>query len=329
MALDDPAELARAAAAVAESPALLVTCHIGPDGDALGSMLGFAVAARAAGKRVEASFGEPFVVADPYRYLPLDLLVPPGEVDRSAPVAVAFDAGSLDRLGSLAPAFAEAEASIVVDHHASNTRFGTVNLIDPVAAASAEVAIRLIDELGWPIDEVAATCFHTGLVTDTGRFQYSNTAGVTLRTAARLVEAGARPEEIGRHVYEETPFGYLRCAGSVLTRAVLEPGHRLVWSVLRQSDLVEAGIELVDTDPLIDALRVARESDVAVLGKEMEDGRVKLSLRSRGRVDVGAIAVDLGGGGHHNASGFTHPGPIEAAIDEVRRRLPAPVPDSA
>jgi bifunctional oligoribonuclease and PAP phosphatase NrnA len=324
VALDDPTALSRAAATIAGSPSLLVTCHVGPDGDALGSMLGFGMAAATAGKRVQASFGEPFVVGDTYRYLPLDLLVPPGEVDAGAQVAVAFDAGSLDRLGSLAPAFTRAPVSIVVDHHASNTRFGTINLIDADAAASAEVAIRLIDELGWPIDEPVATCLHTGLVTDTGRFQYSNTRGETLRTAARMVEAGARPELIGRHVYEETPFGYLRCAGSVLDRAVLEPEHRLVWSVLRRTDLVESGIDLADTDPLIDALRVARESDVAVLGKEMEDGRVKLSLRSRGRVDVGAIAVDLGGGGHHNASGFTHPGPIEAAIDAIRRRLPEP-----
>jgi bifunctional oligoribonuclease and PAP phosphatase NrnA len=324
VALDDPAELSRAAAAIAGSPSLFVTCHVGPDGDALGSMLGFGMAAAAAGKRVQASFGEPFVVGDTYRYLPLDLLVPPGEVDGSPQVAVAFDAGSLDRLGSLAPTFARAPVSIVVDHHESNTRFGTINLIDGQAAASAEVAIRLMDELGWPIDEPVATCLHTGLVTDTGRFQYSNTSGETLRTAARMVESGARPEQIGKHVYEEAPFGYLRCAGSVLARAVLEPEHRLVWSVLTRADLVESGIDLADTDPLIDALRVARESDVAVLGKEMEDGRVKLSLRSRGRVDVGAIAVDLGGGGHHNASGFTHPGPIEAAIGEVRRRLPEP-----
>lgn len=318
----DLPDLDAAVEAIERATSILATCHVGPDGDALGTALGFAVAAREAGKAVEVSFGEPFVVPDTYRFLPLELLVAPGEVTPEPSVAVAFDAGSLDRLGSLAPAASKAGDLVVVDHHVSNTRFGTLNLIDPEAAASAEVALRLIDALGWRVDQVVATCLHTGLVTDTGRFQYSNTRPATLRAAARLVGAGARPEVIGRYVYEEVPFGYLACAGAVLSRAVLEPERSLVWSVLLQEDLESAGIRLTDTDPLIDDLRVAQEADVAVLAKVMEDGEVKLSMRSRGRVDVGAIAVELGGGGHHNASGATVKGTLEEVMAAVRERLP-------
>ncbi len=316
--LNEAAELLR------NAPEVALSCHVGPDGDALGSMLGVAWVLRNQGKTVWPSFGEPFVVPDAYRFLPVELLVAPAEVPEAPSVMVTFDAGSADRLGLLAGPAGKAEHLIVIDHHVSNQGFGTIDLIDPAAAATAEVCVALLAELGWPIDPVAATCFQTALVTDTGRFQYSNTTPKTLETAAAMVAAGARPETIGRHVYEEVPFGYLGVAAAVLGRARLDPDRRLVWSVMTVDDLDTAGIGMDDTDPLIDALRVARESDVAMLIKEAGDSRQKVSLRSRGRVDVGSIAVELGGGGHHNAAGFTFDGSIEAAADAVISRL-APV----
>ncbi len=216
---------------------------------------------------------------------------------------------------------AGAGALVVLDHHASNPGFGTVDLIDGDAAATAEVVYRLLNVLGWEVDAVIAECLLTGLVTDTGRFQYSNTTPATLELAAALVDAGARPERISRHVYEESPYGFLLAAGRVLGRSVLEPDLKLVWSILTKEDLETCGIGMEDTDPLIDIIRVAQESDVAALIKELDGGRIKVSMRSRGRVDVGAIAVALGGGGHHNAAGFTHAGSPEEAMDAVRSRL--------
>ncbi len=315
-------ELRRSADAIAGAASLAVTCHINPDGDALGSALGFVVAARNAGRDAAVSFGSPFVVGESYRFLPLSLLVNPAEFPAEPDVMVTFDVASADRLGELQTAAARAGELIVVDHHASNPGFGTINLIDPAAAASAQLAYRLILELGWPIDEVVATCLLTGLVTDTGRFQYGNTSAETLRAAADMVEAGARPDQIGRHVYEESPFGFLGVQAAVLSRAVLEPDRSMVWSVLLASDLERHGVGIEDTDPLIDAIRVAQEAEVAVLLKEV-DGSVKASLRSRGLVDVGTVAVELGGGGHHNASGLSHPGPPEATIAAIRDLLPA------
>ncbi|MDX1447580.1 MAG: bifunctional oligoribonuclease/PAP phosphatase NrnA [Acidimicrobiia bacterium] len=311
----------RAVEVIGDADELVLACHIGPDGDALGSMLGFGMAASRAGKRVVASFGTPFVVPDTYRFLELDLLVPPAQVPEEPAVFVCFDAGSADRLGELAAVASRAGTVVVIDHHVTNEGFGDVNLIDPEAAATAEIVIRLLERLGWEVDQPMATALLAGLVTDTGRFQYSNTTPETLRAAARMIEAGARPEVIGQHVYEETPFGYLRAAGAVLGRAQLDPDRRLVWSILTKEDLAESGISHGDTDPLIDSVRTAIESDVALLVKEMEGGRVKGSLRSRGRVDVGALAVELGGGGHHNAAGFTMEGTAEEAVEAVRSRL--------
>ncbi len=314
-------DLEAAARAIEGSDQLVMACHIGPDGDALGSMLGMALAARTAGKKVLPSFGEPHVVPYSYRFLPTDLLVRPSEIPAQPEVFVSFDAGSVDRLGELAAVAQAAETSIVLDHHASNEGFGTCNLVVPGAAATAEIVVALLDRLSWEITSEVATCLHTAIVTDTGRFQYSNTSPTTLETAARLVGAGARPEIIGQHVYEETPFGYLSVAGRVMERAVLDEQLGLVWSTLLQSDLESSGIGMDDTDPLIDAIRVAREADVALLVKELDESKVKGSLRSRGRVDVGAIAVALGGGGHHNAAGFTFEGDADGAVEAVRDRL--------
>jgi phosphoesterase RecJ-like protein len=313
--------LGEAAEVVAGADRLAMACHVGPDGDALGSMLALALACRNHGKEVLASFGNPFTLGDTFRFLPTGMLVPPAAVPDAPEVMVSFDAGSADRLGDLAANAAAAGKLIVIDHHVTNRGFGHLDLIDPEAAATAEIVYRLIRAIGWPIDADIATCLHTGIVTDTGRFQYANTTPGTLEVAARLVEAGARPEVIGRHVYEETPFGYLAVAGAVLGRAKLDAERRLVWSVLHRSDLESAGIGPDDVDSLIDLVRVARESDVAMLVKELSERRVKVSLRSRGRVDVGAIAAALGGGGHHNAAGFTFAGSPEEATAAVVGRL--------
>lgn len=310
-----------AVSVLAEAESLVLACHVGPDGDALGSMLGLGMAAKAAGKSVTASFGTPFSIPEAYRFLTTDLLVPPSEVPEAPEVMVTFDAGSKDRLGELGSVASKAGKVVVIDHHITNVGFGHVNLIDADAAATAEIVVALLDRLGWPVTEEIAAALLTGLVTDTGRFQYSNTTPRTLEAAARMVEAGARPEVIGQHVYEETPFGYLHAAGAVLSRAQLDVDRRFVWSVLTIEDLKESGIRATDTDPLIDVIRTAVESDVALLVKEVDEGKVKGSLRSRGRVDVGAIAVELGGGGHRNAAGFTFSGTAEGAVDAVRSRL--------
>jgi phosphoesterase RecJ-like protein len=315
--LTDAAEL------VEQSTELALACHVGPDGDALGSMLGFAASAQLAGKKVVASFGSPFDVDAAYRHLPLDLLSDPDGFPEAPETMVTFDAASLDRLGELGSAAARAEKLLVIDHHVTTVGFGHVNVIDPNVSATGELVYQLIVTLGWPIDARVATSLHTALVTDTGRFQYSNTSPQTMRIAARLIELGARPEVAGQNIYEETSFGYLSVAAAVLGRACLEPDRKLVWSELRRADLAAAGVDPGEVDQLIDLVRLPAEADVAVLVKEVDDATVKVSMRSRGKVDVGSIAHRLGGGGHHNASGFTHRGTAESAIGLVREGLDA------
>ena len=318
---DVVAEQIKAAIAVlAEADSVAVSCHVNPDGDAVGSALGFALAAVKAGKEVVVSFGEPFLLPDSFSFLPVETFVAPAEFPKEPKVMITFDAADGERLGTLAEAAASAETLIVVDHHMTNQGFGHINIIDPQSAATALLAFTLIKELGWEIDADIATCLHVGLVTDTGRFQYSTTTADVFRTAAELVEAGADPDLIGRMIFENAPFGYLAVAATVQERATLEEDLSLVWSVLSEEDLTEAGLTREDAEGLIDYIRIAREADVAVLIKQNPEG-TKASLRSRAVVDVGSLALALGGGGHARAAGFTSDGDASETIERIRTYL--------
>jgi len=313
--------LRKAAEAIAGAKSLAISCHVSPDGDALGSALALAHAARGAGHEAVVSFGEPFRVPGTLQFLDTSPLVPPDLFPAAPECMVVFDAGSADRLGELAASAAAARVLVVVDHHKSTSgEFGDVLVVDPAAAASGQLTVALLDVLGWEIDTVTAQCLMTAIVTDTGRFQYSATTGEVLRIAGRLVDAGVRPEVIGQAVYEAVPFGYLRVASLMLARAKLEADLGLVWSWVEEADVAGSGAAWADLDGLIDDLRIAREAGVAALLKETSQGW-KVSLRSRGVVDVGAIAEANGGGGHHNAAGFTLVAEPAAVLDVIRKGL--------
>lgn len=312
--MSDPQILEKAASIIGAARELALACHVGPDGDALGSMLGLAEAASAAGKKVVASFGTPYLLPENLSFLPTRHLVAPDEFPKSPEVMVVLDAGSHDRLGELGSNAGKAGALVVLDHHVTNAGFGDVSVVDPRAAATGEIVFDLLGLLGWEVSPVVANCLHTALVTDTGRFQYSNTTPRTLEIAAQLVAAGAEPTLIGRHVYEEVPFGYLAAAASALNRAELRVESSVVSTIISSDDLKAAGIDWGDVDGLIDLLRTAKEADTAILAKVHSDGRVKVSMRSRGATDVGALAASMEGGGHRLAAGFTVEMPAEEVI---------------
>ena len=317
-----------ATALLSEHDDVVLTCHVGPDGDALGSMLALGLALRRRGSRVLASWGsEPFEVPAVYAGLPgLDLLVPASEVPPAPRLLCAFDTGSVDRLGSLADRVGRADNVLVVDHHASNTRFGTVNLVDPTAAATAVLVVGLLDRLGLPLTADVAAPVYTGLVTDTGSFKYAATTPSVHELAARLLGTGIRHDEISRQIWDTAPFEYVQLLGAVCSRAVLEPaavgGLGLVWTSVESTDYDRGGLGLADVEGVIDVIRTAREAEVAVVLKDdPSDGTLKVSTRSKGRVDVGAACVALGGGGHRFAAGFTSQQPVRDTLDRLRTVL--------
>ena len=319
--------LDQAADAIAAAPSLALACHHTPDGDALGSMLALHHLALAAGKQSVASWPEPFDVPAHYTFLPdLDLTTKPADFPYEPSVMVTFDCGSLGRLGELASAAQRAHELIVVDHHSTNDGYGTVNLIDPDAAASAVVVRRLLDRLGWDLDRDAAECLYTGLVCDTGRFQYDCTTPEVFALAQELASFDLPIASMNRQLFEEHRLAYLRLAGAALLRAEYDGDRRFVATWVTAEDLATYGVGLEETEGLIDLLRRAAEADVSCVLKESPDG-TKVSLRAVTEFDVGRLATRFGGGGHKAAAGFVSPLPVRELLDAIRASLPLVVVD--
>jgi phosphoesterase RecJ-like protein len=317
----DPA-LRAAIAAIADAGRVTLVCHVNPDGDALGSTLGLLHVLRAAGRDVTASFPNPFVIAPHYRDLPgLDLLIPPGEVSSEPEVMVTFDCGSLDRLGDLEPNAKAARELVVIDHHISNTRYGTINVIDPDAAASGWIALQLVDGLGLPLNRDAAVCLYAALVCDTGRFQYETTTPAVFDMARRLTEFDVPVATLSRTLFEEHRFAYLQLLGDALHNAQLVREQRFVWTAITQEMLERHGVEMEEIEGLIDILRRTSEAEVTCVLKEEVDGRIRVSLRSLGDVDVSRVAEAHGGGGHRYAAGFTSDLDLETCVARIRAAL--------
>lgn len=306
----------------------VLACHVAPDGDALGSMLALGTALRRRGVRICASWGsEPFEVPRAYGFLPaLDLLVPAQQVPAAPALLVTLDTGSEDRLGVLADRVPRAGAVLVIDHHPSNTRYGTAHLVDDDAAATALVVAELLERLGLALDTEMAAALYTGLVTDTGSFKHAATSPEAHALAARLLATGIRHDLITRAIYDTQPFGYVRLLGNVCGRAVLEPdaagGLGLTWTVVEVEDLGRNGLGLADIEGVIDVLRTAQEAEVALVLKcDPSDGLYKVSTRSKGAVDVGEVCTALGGGGHRFAAGFTSSEDVACTLATVREAL--------
>lgn len=316
------ANLARAVEVIESGSSVGLACHIRPDGDALGSLLALALALDARGVPIQPTWdGE--VVAPPAQleFLPgTELLVQTNDF-RPPDVAVALDCATLDRLGRLGERMKKAKAFVNIDHHVSNTKFASVNVVDEQAASTAELVLQLLGRLGADITPEIATCLYVGLVTDTGRFSYASVKPRTLAVAAFLIGRGVDVADLSQRLYENAPFNYLKVLGRALSRATLESDPDFVLTHLTLADLAECDVTMDDTDAVIDTVRETRERDVAVLLKELDDGRWKGSFRSKGDTNVGAVAQALGGGGHALAAGFEVDGPLEAAIETVRAAL--------
>jgi phosphoesterase RecJ-like protein len=329
----DEAAWARALPVLTAARTATLICHVSPDGDALGSMLALARVLRARGVDVTCTWGDdPFRTPSSYGWLPgIEAVTAPADVDPAPPLLVVLDTGSVDRLGVLAALAASAGEVVVIDHHANNAGpIGGLLLVDPAAAATAAVVAELIRRLGVDLDVETATCLYTGLVTDTGGFAFAVTTAGVHELAARLLDAGVRPDDVNRRLWSTAPFGYVGMLSAALARARLDPdavaGRGLVWTTVRQEDLRAAGLDLEDADVVMGTLRRTAEADVAVLVKEAEDGTLRVSTRSRGATDVGAACGTLGGGGHRLAAGFTSRTDPDTTVETLRLLLDAQQP---
>jgi phosphoesterase RecJ-like protein len=302
----------------------LATTHENPDGDALGSLLAMTLGLRSLGKDVKMVLGRAERVPAEYDFMQLDDLLREAPVDAGERVLLCLDCASEKRL--TAAGLREQAALVVdVDHHHDNTRFGDVNLIVPDASSTSEIVRDILAELDVALTPEIAEALYIALVTDTGRFQYTNTTPKALRLAAELVEAGADVHHVFQQVYENVDFAKLKLLARVLERAQVHEGGRVVISHLLRTDFDEVGAEEPYSEGLIDYLRSVEGAELVALIREppREEGPARrVSLRaSADEIDVSRIARTFGGGGHTQAAGFSSDLPIDEIAAAIRREF--------
>jgi len=300
----------------------ILATHVQPDGDAIGSLLGLGMLLGNIGKKVFLSWGEQIVIPPQYLFLPgIELIEDPSQCPSSSDVFIALDCATLDRLGSLAEKAGQAKMLVNIDHHAEKTKFGHINITDENASSTSELVLRICNELGEKLTKNIAVCLYVGIVTDTGKFQYTNTTQNTFDAAKELLDYGILPNKIFQKLYETTSFNYLKLQGVALSRATLIEDIGLIYTWILQSDLKQTNAELSQAENLIDLLRSVEGINVAVVFKELGDNRLNVSLRSKGKINVSKLAENFGGGGHANAAGFKSKDTWKKVLNDLEKVL--------
>ncbi|MFH1538667.1 MAG: bifunctional oligoribonuclease/PAP phosphatase NrnA [bacterium] len=291
--------------------------HINPDGDSVGAILAFSRILRGMGKEVRLFSPQPAPAF--LRFLP-----GAGEIETEAPkdldvdLAVALDCGGENRAGKeLVPALKRAGGRVNIDHHASNEAFGDINIVDPDATSTCEIIFRFAKHEGAPIDEQTATCLYTGIMYDTGRFKHPTTTPEAFRICSELVDAGAKPSEIAVKVFDGRSLAHLKLLGAALSNMKVEEGGGLVWSAVSKEQFGEMEATSEDAEGVVDVLGSMDGCEVFMFITGLPDGKVRVSLRAKGAVDVSAISAENGGGGHRSAAGFRSTKPIGEVIEKV------------
>jgi len=316
--------LLETAAAIGESRSIVLACHVNPDGDALGSMLGLALALIPLGKDLVCLSQDG--VPDILRFLPgVERIATATDVP-AFDLALVVDSGELARVGeTVQPLVARARRIVDIDHHVTAGAFGDIRVLDAHAASTAEIVYALLQTLDVPITSDIATCLFTGIITDTGSFRFQNVTPNTLRVAAKLLEAGAPPAHISENVFDNRTFAATRLLGLALSALSQTPDGQVVWTHITAQNFRTLGATDQDTEGVVNYVRGVRGAEVGILFREMEGGSIRVSLRARESVNVAEVAARFGGGGHRMASGCTLDVPLaeaeQAVVSAVQQAL--------
>lgn len=295
--------------------------HVSPDGDCLGSQLALAAALRQAGKECTCVLARDEEPPRDLSFLPgFSGLVPAARYEGPCEVFVAVDVPTVERIGDAARLQEKASLTVTIDHHAVPTVMSQLSYTDPDAASTSLLIWELAALLGAERDRVVATCCYTGLMTDTGRFQYQNADPAAFAGAAEMVAAGAEPHVIARPIYQSRTLASIQLEGRNVDHMALSADGSAALSWLSLADFAECGACKADAEPMVDVLRCIEGVQVACMLRE-QDGEVRGSLRAKDAVDVAAIAREFGGGGHTAAAGFTFHGTLTEAVDALAARL--------
>jgi phosphoesterase RecJ-like protein len=304
--------------AIWDAREIVLACHVNPDGDAIGSMVGLALGLEKLGKAVTILSQDG--VPDNLRFLPGWERVQTGTRKRDFDLGIGLDAGDIERLGESKAAVASARVVMDIDHHVTGGQFGQVRLLDAESASTAELVFDLLHALGVELDGAIAQNLLCGVLTDTGGFRFPATKKRTMEVGGALIEAGASPTDIYEAVYENQSWAAQKLLGRAMERMERSADGKVVWTCVLREDFAELNATDKETDGISTALRAVRGSEIALLLRELPAGSLRVSLRAREGHDVSIVAAQFGGGGHRLASGCTLPGPPE---DAVKRLLAA------
>jgi len=315
---------------IKEHGCFAVASHLGPEADAIGSQLALAYVLETMGKEVWPVLRDP--VPDNLKFLPgAEAIRSPNEIPQETIEAwFVVDCGQLNRVGEALYQIIRDHPLIVnIDHHGDNPRFGHINWVEETASTTL-LLYELIRHLGVEITPQLATCLYAGIVADTDSFRNSNVDEEVLKIAAELLGYGAEAREIAVNLYERRKLSEMKLLGHTLLNARVADG--VIWSSIPQRLFRETGGGLDDTERLAEELRATEGIEVAVLFKELPNGKIKVSLRAKGGLDVSRIARVFGGGGHLQAAGCLIPGKLQdveaRVLAEVHRALEAQRPPS-
>ncbi len=314
MTTNAPFSFSAATQAVAAAQTIVLVTHVNPDGDAIGSLTATASALRALGKTVTAAVDGG--VPDFLQFLPGTAAVIPALTGGEWELFISLDSSDEARTGK-SGVYARAHSRVVmnVDHHPTNTLFGSIHVLLPTAVSTTEILLAWFLDAGWPLALDVAVPLLTGLVTDTRGLRTSNVTNTTLAAAQRLTEAGASLSEIMAKALETLSYSTLELWKFVLPS--LEMRDAVIAANITQADAKSAGTEAGDKGDLVSIMLSVREAMISVIFTETPEGQIELSFRSKPGYDVSKVAFSLGGGGHKQASGATIPGPLDAARARV------------
>ena len=310
------------AAAMLEHDNFVICGHVSPDGDCIGSQLALMHALRSAGKQARCVLAETDAVLDPaLSFLPgFDELTPPAKVGGEVEVFVGVDVPTIERIADAAALHDAADLCITIDHHAVDTTMAQLVYVDPDSASTTLLIWELAGNLTACREPAVAQCCYTGLVTDTGRFQYQNTTAACFDAAAQMISAGADPAFVAREVFQNRSLPSVRLGSLAVERMRFASEGRVVLSWLTSEDFERLHATKADAEPVVDTLRGVRGVQVACILREQGES-IRGSLRAKDDTDVSVIARAYGGGGHKAAAGFTLQEPIEQAKERVLRDL--------
>lgn len=304
--------LEAAANALKLNTSFLIAGHVNPDGDCLGCMCALGIALHRLGKK--ATMVSPDGVPEMYKFLPCSGSIIRGVPEGSAfDVAIAVDCEGLDRTGSVEDAMRCCERLIEIDHHPGDRKESAISLVDASAAATGEIVLPLFKAAGVRVDADIALCLLAAIVTDTGSFRFGNVRPSTFRAAAELIEAGASPSDIARHVYETRSYSSTKLLGLALSTLQTTADGRIAWASITRNQMTESSASEAETEGIVNYVVAIRGAQVGLLFREGPDNTTRVSLRSRDGLEISQVARLFGGGGHAMAAGCTVERPLADA----------------